>query len=524
MNIMKKTFNCFFIFVLFFNSSLFAMESRELIIYGDEHQVDGLDVELWRGSFDLPFVYEVAAPGAPDCDSVHVSVLPDRLRIIEALLREAADVKNHARLFEKLQGERWTIGLLSELISDLSILNIKKDQPLIHLVAQALAKKYRLSGEFNPAYPENFIHLYEEWDHELPYIADSLKMYLYLNLPASERIILNSYLTTHLSVQNFVQQNPDIAFLQDDCNGLHQYRALIKMFHPLRYRELDGIDAHHIYKFLDRLSSDRYAPFWQELVARGIAPFKGRADTNQMAHDALMARDVVMMRYLIDKRHLDPNMCLKDGKDCREKPIHILLIATIFDDENMVRLLLEFGADPFARCNDDPCRHYLIQRVLNLYPGIEGDHVIKRICLMIIQKAKKGSPERLFSCMIDRGFRSKLLDIYPELADDYNQWRRNHSQGRPPARRHSPVIRSRVHRSTGNRLERHIPSHIERTEVHSVDGQLEPVVRTSVGIERPSQMADNPGIPIQPEVSSDSHVRTQRVPVATAHSHCCSIQ
>ncbi|KKQ18139.1 MAG: hypothetical protein US32_C0030G0006 [candidate division TM6 bacterium GW2011_GWA2_36_9] len=382
-------------------------------------------IERWQSVFEIPLTLD--ENGAFKMGEVYICA--SDCNSIAELLDSVQDQSQWHDVFLNLM-HRSHEELLT-LMHHLCFLKIAVTHSLIQLVAQALVKQYRESGEYAPDAPEKFIALFNEFENKFPLVAPSLKMYVYLDLSKGERIILNSYLERHISVSDFMEQNPLLDSLQDKSSDLFLCSDFLSYLSPLRFGELNHLSRERISSSLQDLRQEGYDLFLQEFIRRGCE--LPRRHLSEEIQSAFFNRSTVFVQYLIEEGALNPNTIFMDHPS--SGGMRLLFMAVLFCDENMVKLLLYYGADPFSLNDVDSLMlsfdypRTVIERVMNLYPEIENEgekKVFKRICSLIVRGAYEYNHVKLFKLMRDDpAFCSKVLEVNEsdELISHFNAWR-----------------------------------------------------------------------------------------------------
>jgi hypothetical protein len=252
----------------------------------------------------------------------------------------------------------------------------------VHILAQAVAFKYRQGGGYDPDNPDAFIALFEEFDNEYPSIAPSLKMYVYLFLPLTERLHLNGYLSDHLSVEGFVKQNPQFRFLQGRCSEIIEVCPSL----PRIFKRKD-LKKYPIRDEMISLINHKYGLFWGALVDRGACPhgFNWEEVFWDSNVDMLRRMPIVMATGTSDPCAIDPNEVMGEmDKYDRElhKIVHdpgmpVLTWISLRGNEKLVKALLDKGANPFVSMNS----------IWSIYQGQKHNEKMCKICALVLHKA-----------------------------------------------------------------------------------------------------------------------------------------
>jgi len=302
------------------------------------------------------------------------------------------DLDRFAAYFYSLSGKKSAVqetACFNDLITcDLQFLNaaLKKvcdfrcfyKDELVHILAQSLAYKYREAGGYDPDYPQNFIILFELWDKEFSSIADSLKIYMYLFLPYTERKLLSSYLTDYLSVEGFVRQNPDFRFLQGQCSEIIEICPTLP-----RLFKMSDLRGRRLIYAMSELSRNCYGPFWGALVDRGASKQSFSWQNVWEGKDIELLRRMPMgdPAFDSDPSVIDPNTVVGEMyKPCANENdvgMPILTFLAINGNEKLVQELLDKGANPFLS----------IDAIWKIYLGQQHNESMKKICALVALKA-----------------------------------------------------------------------------------------------------------------------------------------
>ena len=336
---------------------------------------------------------------------------------------------------------RYSLGDLKNLLTNLCNLQIKTTHPLAHLVAQALVKKYRETGEYTPDFPENFKRLFADFDEKFSSIAPSLKMYMFLNLPLGERVVLSSYVGDDIDVPLFMEQNPYLDFLQEDINQINMFSSFVTLLNFSRSDELKNTTSFFIKDDLKSLRENGYDIFWKAFADRGK---REANDWRDMVAEALLDRSTIMMRHLLEERKVNPHYV------CHRRAI--LFSAAMMRDEKMVELLLEKGASPLLGYDGWDDRS-ILERFFEICDAGGSDEVMDKIAQMMIRNAWEFEKEDLFAIMrekIELCSRIKhFMSDEPSFEEQYSVWLRN-QQERQRA----------LSRPASYRVPSHSPSHL----------------------------------------------------------------
>ena len=266
----------------------------------------------------------------------------------------------------------------------------------IHILMQAVAYKYRDGGGFDPDNPDAFITLFRLWDQKYSCIAASLKMYMYLFLPNSERLHLNSFLTDYLDVESFVRQNPEFKFLQGRCAEiLETCPSLPHLF------ENGDLSKEIVQKEMYALVDNNYAPFWGALVDRGAKKHGFSWEHLFWTADIDMLRRMPLDRR--DARSIDPNGFLGKGiinNGVKDPGMPVLTYLALRGNAKLVDEMLKKGANPFRS----------MESIWEVYQCQQHNESMKQICALLARKAYQIEPTHALSSPM-----FKDVDVIREL-------------------------------------------------------------------------------------------------------------
>jgi hypothetical protein len=233
-------------------------EEKTLMLYSEDNQLVEVDGRLWSGAFPLSMQDETGHPYSLQPYQV-IPMVGSDISFIQNLLKNI-DAHDYQKAYALVQNQ--SRKKLELMLNQVHCLGMADDHSLKHICAQGIVRHHRRQRSFGPEDVGEIGELYNFFDCKMPFIAPSLKMYLYLSLSIAERRMINEFVAPFISVSDFVQQIPEPGAIVCDRIG-----AVINNAQYLKHIPYHQFaDTKRAQRIAGEFFEATYVPFWQEIV------------------------------------------------------------------------------------------------------------------------------------------------------------------------------------------------------------------------------------------------------------------